>query len=71
MKTMLYKENNNEFFNLRMIIEIIENIKQVNILVILDNKINKKREMVANPARDFADALTRYNMWNNFLFAEV
>lgn len=65
---MIYKVNNNDFFNLSMKIEIHENLRQINVLVILDNKMNGKRDMRTYLAKDFTDALTQYNVWEKFFF---
>lgn len=65
---MIYKTNTNNYFTLSMKIEIHENLQQINVLVILDNRTNNKRDMRSYLAKDFAEALTQYNRWEKFFF---
>ena len=65
---MIYKTHTNNYFTLSMKIEIHENLQQINVLVILDNRTNRKRDMRSYLAKDFAEALKQYNVWEKFFF---
>ena len=65
---MILKTKNNDNFKLTMKLEINYNLEYIEILVILDNLQNNKRQMKIFKANDFTAALTQYKQWEQFIF---
>ena len=65
---MILKTKNNDNFKLTMKLEINYNLEYIEILVILDNLQNNKRQMKIFKANDFKDALSQYKQWELFIF---
>lgn len=65
---MTYAIHTNENFTLTMNIEILENLKQINVIVTLTNHMNGKKDRRTYLASDFSQALGKYKEWERFLF---
>ena len=65
---MILKTTNNENFNLSMKLDINYDLEYIDILVILDNLQNKKRQMKLFHGNEFKDALNQYKLWKTFIF---
>lgn len=65
---MTLKANNTELFNLSMGLEILYDLKQINIYVKLWNKTTNKVKTKFFPAADFDAALKYYNEQEKFFF---
>ena len=65
---MTLKTINNENFNLSMKLDINYDLKYINILIILDNLQNKKREMKIFKGNQLEEAMTQYKLWEEFIF---
>ena len=65
---MVLKTINNENFNLSMKLDINYELEYINILVILDNLQNNKRQMKLFHGNEFKEALKQYNYWETFIF---
>ena len=58
----------NENFNLSMKLDINYELGYIDILVILDNLQNKKRQMKLFHGNEFKNALNQYEQWKTFIF---
>lgn len=65
---MILRVNNNDNFNLSLKLIINYELECIEILVILDNKLNKKRQMKQYHANEFKEALLQYKLWETFIF---
>lgn len=65
---MVLKTNNNENFKLSMQLDINYELEYIEILVILDNMLNKKRQMRIFHGNEFKEALNQYKLWEQFIF---
>ena len=58
----------NENFSLSIKLDINYELGYIDILVILDNLQNKKRQMKLFHGNEFKSALTQYEQWKTFIF---
>lgn len=65
---MVLKTVNNDNFKLSMQLDINYELEYINILVILDNLQNKKRQMRHFHGNEFKEALNQYKHWETFIF---
>lgn len=65
---MTLKTVNNENFKLSLKLDINYEIKYIEILVILDNTKNNKRQMKIFHGNEFEKALNQYKLWEQFIF---
>ena len=65
---MILKTNNNENFNLSIKLDINYDLKYIDILVILDNLQNNKRQTRVFHGNEFDEALKQYKLWETFIF---
>lgn len=65
---MILKVNSNPNFTLTLKLDIDYEIEAINILVILQNIKNGKKEMHCYHAGDFKKALARYRQYEEFIF---
>lgn len=65
---MILKVNSNPNFKLVLKLDIDYELKQINILVILDNLKNHKREMKPFKGNQLEEAMTQYKLWEEFIF---
>ena len=65
---MMLKNCTNDNFSLSIKLDINYDLKYIDILVILDNLQNHKREMQLFHSNEFDKALQQYNYYKNFIF---
>lgn len=65
---MVLRTINNENFNLSIKLDINYKLEYIDILVILDNLQNNKRQMKLFHGNEFKEALNQYKLWENFIF---
>ena len=65
---MILRVNSNPNFKLELKLDIDYELKQINILVILDNLKNHKREMKLFKGNQLEEAMTQYKLWEEFIF---
>lgn len=65
---MILKTVNNENFKLSMKLDINYKLEYIDILVILDNLQNNKRQMKLFHGNEFKEALNQYKLWETFIF---
>ena len=65
---MVLKTINNENFKLSMQLDINYELEYIEILVILDNMLNKKRQMRMFHGNEFKEAMKQYKQWETFIF---
>lgn len=65
---MILKTNSNPNFILSLKLNIDYDLKNIDILVILDNIKNHKREMQVFKGNELEQALQQYNHYETFIF---
>lgn len=65
---MILKTVNNENFTLTLKLDVNYELKYIEILVILDNTINHKRQMKMYHGNEFDKALNQYKLCEQFIF---
>lgn len=65
---MVLRTINNENFKLSIKLDINYKLEYIDILVILDNLQNNKRQMKLFHGNEFKEALNQYKLWENFIF---
>ena len=65
---MIYAIHTNDNFTLGMDIEVLENLKQINVVITLHNHMNGKKDRRSYLASDFPQALSKYKEWKRVLF---
>ena len=65
---MILINNHNKNFNLQLKLDISYEHETINILVILYNHLNNKKQMKFFPGADFSKALKQYKEWEQLIF---
>ena len=65
---MTLKQINNDNFKLSMKLDINYDLEYIEILVILDNLVNNKRQMRLFHGNKFKEAMSQYKHWETFIF---
>lgn len=65
---MTLKQINNDNFKLSIKLDINYELEYIEILVILDNMLNNKRQMRMFHGNEFKEALQQYKQWETFMF---